>query len=430
MDARAAAGVGTLNPPQRGQFLQLLESDLTRCRHSGKLMGLLVIRLSGLGRINRELGYALGDRALGEAVQRIRNAVRPDDLLLRIDGVDFALIMPALRTAGQVTLAARKVASVCAETVRIEEHLLTLSPSVGAALAPTHADTAETFLRCADLARGDASRRGEHLALYTPDSAAAADDPTLQGDFEAALDNNDLRVHFQPKVDLRRGKVIGVEALSRWQHPTRGFVRPDLFVALAERCGLIEPLTRWNLNAALRLQQSHFPALSLAVNLSAVLLNHGETADLVAQAAGIWGSAPGQLTLEVTESAMIDDPLQTLATLHALAAQGVKLAIDDFGTGYSSLAYLRELPVAELKIDKSFVADMTQNPQDEQIVRAVIDLAHNLDMSVVAEGIEDGGALQALGALGCDVGQGYHFARPMALDELLEWLRASPWKPD
>ncbi len=420
-------GVG-LNPPQRAHFMQLLERDLSTCGGSGELVGLLVIHLSGVGRINLELGYGMGDAVLEQTVERIRKAVRPDDLLVRIDGVDFALIMPGLKNIGQILLASRKIASVCAQSCQIQDQRLSTRPRVGAALAPVHADTAEALLRCADQALVRAEQTAGGLYVFeTSADPMTSGSLVMERDLEAALDNNDLDVHFQPKVDLDGGRVVGVEALSRWQHPERGFVRPDLFIAAAERSGLIEPLTQWNLNAALRSQQVGFPTLSVAVNLSTVSLNQPDVADMIEQAVAIWGIEPAQLVLEVTESAMIADPPRTLATLHRLHAHGLKLSIDDFGTGYSSLAYLSELPVCELKIDRSFVLNMTEHRQSENIVHAVIDLAHNLEMTVVAEGIEDQATLEQLRAMGCDVGQGYFFGKPMPVDELDDWLHDSPW---
>lgn len=417
-----------LNPPQRGQFLQLLDRDLTKCRLTGSLTGLLVIRLSGLGRINTELGYSIGDTVLVNAVEHIREVVRSEDLLLRIDGVDFALIMPSLRSAGQIMLAARKIANACAQSMQVQDRPLSVSARIGGALAPEHAESAESLLRCADMALLAAERSADYMCVFaSSENNTVQDTLTLQGDLEMALDNNDLQIYFQPKIDLQQNNVVGVEALSRWQHSAHGFVRPDLFVALAERCGLIMPLTQWSMNTSFRLQQARFPELSVAVNLSAAVLNQVEIAELVDQAVAIWGIEAEQLVLEVTESAMMADPVRTLDTLHRLDQQGVKLSIDDFGTGYSSLAYLRDLPVNELKIDRSFVANMTENRQDAKIVQAVIDLAHNLEMSVVAEGIEDMRTLEALRDMGCDVGQGFFIGKPMPVEELSEWLRRSRW---
>ena len=224
--------------------------------------------------------------------------------------------------------------------------------------------------------------------------------------------------------------LSGGEALARWHHREMGWIRPDIFVDIAEKIGLIDTLTYWSLNVALRewsqLGRAFSPA-SVAVNLSAKLLHAPELVPMVERALNIWGASPGSVVLEVTESAMMADPDAALRTLTALHEMGITLSIDDFGTGYSSLAYLKKLPVAELKIDKSFVMQMAENRQDRKIVQSVIDLAHTLDMQVVAEGIEDEQILNMLVAMGCDYGQGFYIARPMPVNELVAWANSCPW---
>jgi EAL domain-containing protein (putative c-di-GMP-specific phosphodiesterase class I) len=297
---------------------------------------------------------------------------------------------------------------------------------------PGQAGNATDLLQAADVALHDAQRTDSGYRVY--DQAlmerelARAD---LKGKLKVALDNSDLTLHYQPQIDLQRGMVSGCEALVRWNHRNQGWIRPDLFIPVAEQSDLIDSLTYWSINVALREWFEYCGAraegASVSVNLSAKLLHSTEIVELVRQAMSIWGAGPGMLVLEVTESAMMVDPNAALDTLKALNDMGVTISIDDFGTGYSSLSYLKKLPVEELKIDKSFVMHMAEDKQDRKIVQAVIDMAHNLDIRVVAEGIENQQSLDMLIGMGCDYGQGYYIARPMALVDLPPWLDNSVW---
>jgi len=245
-----------------------------------------------------------------------------------------------------------------------------------------------------------------------------------------ALDNAGLTLHYQPQVDLQQGTLSGCEALTRWNHAEHGWIRPDHFIAVAESSGLIDTLTYWSINVALR-EWSEFCGSgspgSIAINLSAKLLQSKEVVELVGRAMNIWGAEPASLVFEVTESAMMSDPHAALHTLSALHEMGIMLSIDDFGTGYSSLAYLRNLPVGELKIDKSFVLHMAEDQQDRKIVQSIIDLAHKLEMSVVAEGIENQQTLDMLIDMGCDCGRGFYIGRPMPIADMPSWVEGGNW---
>jgi EAL domain-containing protein (putative c-di-GMP-specific phosphodiesterase class I) len=252
----------------------------------------------------------------------------------------------------------------------------------------------------------------------------------LTGELRRALENRSLFLAFQPKVDLRTGRVCGVEALSRWVHPVHGFIPPDQFIPHAERTGLIQPLTHWCLETALERiveLRAKVPELSVAVNLSTRALHAGDVPATVAGLIARWGIRPEGLTLEVTESALMEDPKRALDVLHRLSELGLRLSIDDFGTGYSSLAYLKSLPVDELKIDKAFVMHLHEDDRDAKIVRSTIDLAHGLGLKVVAEGVETEAHVAALSAFGCDIGQGYLFSKPLPVDQWLAWAEGSKW---
>ena len=291
----------------------------------------------------------------------------------------------------------------------------------------------DELLRGADTALNEARRSRSNYRLYDTllrDQGQYKSD--LRCELQAALDNNALMLYYQPQIDLRQGMLGGCEALARWNHGSRGWIAPDSFIPVAESSELIDSLTYWSLNVALREWFKRCAECSLSapisLNLSARLLHSPEVVDLVARALNIWGAPAGSLVMEVTESAMMADPNIALRTLTALHEMGVTISIDDFGTGYSSLAYLKKLPVGELKIDKSFVMHMSENAMDRKIVQSVIDLAHNLELQVVAEGVENEASLDMLESMGCDFAQGYFIAKPMLLTDLSGWLEGSRWK--
>jgi EAL domain-containing protein (putative c-di-GMP-specific phosphodiesterase class I) len=264
-------------------------------------------------------------------------------------------------------------------------------------------------------------------ALFTPDQDQAVPGRlALAAALRRAIGADELILFYQPKVDCRSGKLAGVEALVRWEHPELGLVAPDKFITLAEQVGLIKPLTRWVLDAALR--QWHTWAngglrVPIAVNLSAHDVQDEQLPGVVAELLARWDVPASSLKLEITESALVADPWQALKILSELCATGVRVAIDDFGTGYSSLAYLKQLPIHEIKVDRTFVRDMTTQTKDLAIVRSTIELGHNLGLEAVAEGVEDQATLDLLGTLGCDVAQGYHLSRPLPAQQLFEWCR-------
>ena len=253
----------------------------------------------------------------------------------------------------------------------------------------------------------------------------------MVGELRRAIEQNELSLYFQPKVDVRSGDITCCEALVRWQHPQHGLLRPDLFVPIAEQTCLIRPLSRWVLDAALR-QVNRWRqdglALAVAVNLSMRNLHDPEIADMIRQLLTRWGAPPAALTIEIAESSLMADAVRAMEVLGRLRAMGVRVSIDDFGTGYSSLAYLKRLPVQELKIDKSFVAHMGSDDNDAAIVRSTIGLAHDLGLTVVAEGVEDRRTWDRLAAMGCDIAQGNYISRPLPTLVLGEWLETAPWQ--
>lgn len=423
-----------LDSSRHRHWLETIDRQLEQARTRGSRMALVVINLRRFRQINIGFGHAAGDSVLELVWRRIREALRPDDLLHHIGNDEFAVLLTDLRSLQVTALAVEKILARIAENMQVEGNALVVAAVAGAAVYPDHADTRETLLQAAESALHFAV--DEQLGYSIYDASTRDEDlriAGLKGSLRTALDNGELLLHYQPQLDLQHGTLSGGEALARWHHAQAGWIRPDVFVTLAERIGLIDDLTYWSLNVALREWRRAAADASVtpvSVNLSARLLHSAELVPMVEQTLNIWGASPGSLVLEVTESAMMADPGAALRTLSALHEMGITLSIDDFGTGYSSLAYLKKLPVSELKIDKSFVTQMADDRQDRKIVQSVIDLAHTLDMRVVAEGIEDERILDMLVGMGCDFGQGYHIARPMPAVALADWLRSSPWCTD
>jgi EAL domain-containing protein (putative c-di-GMP-specific phosphodiesterase class I) len=310
---------------------------------------------------------------------------------------------------------------------------LEIDASIGIALSPDHGSDADTLLRRADVAMYVAKRGNSGYALYTADRDQHSPMRlALVAELRRAIETDELSLYFQPKVRMDTGKVTCAEALVRWQHPRHGMLNPDLFVPIAEQTGLIRPLSRWVLDAALRQVNSwrHDGLdLSVAVNLSMRNLHDPEIADMIRRRLLRWGVPPESLTIEITESSLMADAARAMEVLNRLRAMGVGVSIDDFGTGYSSLAYLKRLPVHELKIDRSFVAHMATDENDAAIVRSTIGLAHELGLSVVAEGVEDQDTWDVLANVGCDVAQGYFISRPLPPLVLGEWLASAAWEP-
>jgi len=415
--------------PDREALLARLDCVLP----TGQRTALLIVNLDNFRGVNIDFGYRFGDQVLVQTGKRIESVLREGDCLYHIGADEFAVVLTTLRSSQLAELAAIKIQHVVGGNLSIHDNVLALSVRVGVAIFPDHAVSCERLMQLADAALQNVRANPGSIKVY--DRTLGEQELQRSGikaKLKEALERSDLTLYYQPQMNLQQGVISGCEALARWCHAEKGWISPEVFIPVAEESGLIDDLTYWSVNAALRerLQtiRGCFSQATVSVNLSAKLLHSAEVVDLIERAINIWGATPGSLVLEVTESAMMSDPKSALNTLLSLADLGVKLSIDDFGTGYSSLAYLKNLPVAELKIDKSFVLHMAEAPQDRKIVQSVIDLAHNLDLQVVAEGIENQQSLDMLVNMGCDYGQGYYIARPMPLDELPLWAAGSRWQ--
>jgi diguanylate cyclase (GGDEF)-like protein len=416
---------GLTGLPNRVLLADRVAQALRLGKRSGSPLALLVIDLDRFKEVNDTLGHVRGDALLRQVAQRVRGALRASDTLARLEGDVFGVLLPETGGPGAKMVAAKLVHALKAPC-QLDGVTVVAEVSIGIVHAPTHGEDFETLLRRADVAMGQARERRAGYAIYDPDQDPH--DPrrlALMGELRRAIERDELVLHYQPKIDVRSGGLAGVEALVRWEHPQKGLLGPGAFVPVAEQTGLIRPLTRWVLGEALRQCRAWRVAgmdVPVAVNLAVPSLLDpslpGEVRRLLAES----GLEPSRLVLEITETSLMGDPARAGASLEELAGMGVRLAIDDFGTGYSSLAYLKRLPVDEIKIDRTFVSDMTRQPDDAAIVRATIDIARNLGLEVVAEGVETQDVWDELAALGCDLIQGFFAGRPVPAAELETWL--------
>jgi diguanylate cyclase (GGDEF)-like protein/PAS domain S-box-containing protein len=386
----------------------------------------VVIDLDGFKEINDSLGHAAGDELLVELSRRLELALRTSDTVARLGGDEFGVLLPQVEARDDVLHAVERMKAAIEEPVTLQGLSLSLEASIGIATYPEDGEDVETLLRCADGAMYHAKDEKSGWAFYDADRIQhGSPRMTLMGELRRALDQHELVLYYQPKAVLADGEVHAVEALLRWLHPERGLVPPDEFIPMAQQTGLIKPLTLYVIDEALRQCRAWLEdglTLAIAVNLSARnLLDAG----FPAQVSGLlerWDIEPGLIEFEITESAMLTDPIRTKLVLEELSAMGIRLSIDDFGTGYSSLAYLKRLPVSEIKVDRSFVMNMDEDEDDATIVRSTIDLGRNLGLDVVAEGVESQRVWDRLRALGCTAAQGYYLSRPVPAGELGNWL--------
>ena len=364
-----------------------------------------------------------------QIAERLADVLRDADTVARLGGDEFAVLAPTVGSLNDADRLARRVHSVFDEPFMVGDLVLHVEASLGVALLPEHAADGTELMQRADTAMYAA--KGSHVGvlLYQPgEDGNSTDRLVLLGDLRAALGTRQLSVHYQPKVDLGTAQAVGMEALLRWNHPTRGNIPPNDFIPLAERTGLIHGLTRYVLELVLNQMAEwdrvgeDFAHLPVAVNLSARNLIEPSFADFVEDLLASHQIEPERLELEVTESALIEDPVRSHEMLHKLAGLGVTLAVDDFGTGYTSMAQLEAMPLTTLKIDRSFVMRLAEDPGGATLVKAMVDLAHEFGLEVVAEGVEDEEVTARLRALGCDVGQGYLWSRPVAGEALHDVL--------
>ncbi len=413
--------------PNRTLFYDRIHQALLAAERDGGRVAIAIMDLDRFKEVNDTLGHASGDHVLQEIGRRLQDTLRASDTVARLGGDEYGLLLPKQADSAETVHLLDKLVKAIEPPIELDGLPIAIEGSIGVAFYPDHGLSVEELVQRADVAMYVAKHDNRSYAFY--EHVAGSHDRvrlTLVGELRQAIDRRELVVHYQPKATLADGHIGGVEALVRWQHPERGLIPPVEFIPYAQETGLMKPLTLYVLDEALHQlhdweRESGFK-LSVAVNIGTRNLIDSAFPDDVAAALERWKLTPDRLELEITESTVLEDPLRTSPVLERLDTMGVRLSIDDFGTGYSSLRYLRELPVSELKIDRSFVMRMATDAGDEAVVRSAIDLGRNLDLQVVAEGVESEQVWARLTELGCDIAQGFFLHRPVPPDELAAWL--------
>ena len=423
--------------PNRKLLVEKCHEALEDAGRDGRPVAVFVLDLDRFKEVNDTLGHQVGDQVLQEVGRRLAAAIRPDDTVARLGGDEFAVLLPRLDRPDIAADVAVRIGAAFAAPLTLDGMTMDVDASIGIALAPQHGTDFDLLMQRADVAMYVAKERGLPYEVYSPEiDRNSTSRLSLLGELRRALDGatdaGRLELHYQPQVDLASGTVVGVEALLRWQHPTRGLVPPDDFIPLVEQTALMRPLTRWVIEESLA-QVERWARLGIdlrvAVNVSLRDLHAGDFADFLAARLVRHGVSAAALQLEITERVLTADPGRTAATLQALEDLGLALSLDDFGTGYSSLAQLRRLPVNEIKIDRSFVQRMTADEDDRTIVRSIIELGDALGVRVVAEGVETEEIWHQLTQLGCTEAQGWYFSRPLPEAEITRWLGEHGGRP-
>jgi diguanylate cyclase (GGDEF)-like protein len=412
--------------PNRTLLYERVEDAIADVSRTDGVAALLLIDLDRFKEVNDTLGHNHGDRLLEQVAARLQEAVRRGDTLARLGGDEFAVLVRDVPNRAAVVEVAARLQDAMKRPFVINDFTAELDASVGIAYCPDHGTDVHQLVQRADVAMYDAKRSRTSIETYSEArDPYSAERLQLLGELRSAIHAGELVLHYQPKVGVDSETVIGVEALVRWNHPRLGLLPPNEFVPLAERTGAIGELTRWVLDAALaqlRIWRDAGQDLTMAVNLAAPNIVDEAIPGLVADLLERHGVPGDRLECEISEHTVMADPHRAISVLESLRALGVRLSLDDFGTGHSSLAYLKRLPLDEVKIDRSFVMGMTDNSDDAAIVRSTIDLARNLGLEVVAEGVESAAILRDLGALSCDIAQGFYLSRPLPAAELDSWL--------
>lgn len=415
--------------PNRILLHDRLDQAIALTRRSGKQLAVLFMDLDRFKHINDSLGHGVGDQLLQSVGQRLLACVRQSDTISRQGGDEFVALIPDIDHAEDAALAAQKMLAAIALPHRIEQHDLHIGASVGISIYPDDGQDAETLIKHADTAMFHAKDKGRNTyAFFEREmTARAIARQSIEASLRLALERQEFVLHYQPKINLHSGTIVGIEALVRWQHPQRGLLEPAQFVPIAEDSGLILRIGRWVLREACRQaqawQDAGLPPITIAVNTSALEFR---AKDFLVNLRGILEETrlqPRYLELELTESVLMRDASATDSVLHALSALGIQLAVDDFGTGYSSLSYLRQFPINALKIDRSFVNNMTRNANDASLVSAVISMGKSLKQRVIAEGVETAEQVAFLLGQHCDEGQGYFFSHPVGAEALAALLQ-------
>ncbi|WP_051617272.1 bifunctional diguanylate cyclase/phosphodiesterase [Desulfonatronovibrio hydrogenovorans] len=415
--------------PNRDMIFKKLEKEIRTCEGEDQdhQVAFILIDLDMFKEVNESLGHDMGDKLLVQVGFRLQEIMDDQECLARLGGDEFAVILSGPDAESRARQTASEIIRIMAEPFEMDRQSLVLDVSIGIAVYPRDGKNLGQILSKADVAMYASKRKKTGYTIYESHlDSSGLNRLSLMGELKQGLDRNELVLFYQPKISLSNQEPCGAEALVRWLHPTRGLILPDEFIPLAEQGGIIKELTHRVMLMAAK-QISHWRNLGvnlpLSINLSARDIQDSGLPEQVFQILDLEKIPPAMLEMEITESAFMTSPGKGLRVLNALNRMGVGLSIDDFGTGYSSIAYLKELPVKVLKIDRSFVKSMDKDENDRKIVKSIIDLAHNLDLRIVAEGVENKSILHSLSQMGCDMAQGFHIMKPGPADEFVQWFR-------
>lgn len=407
---------------RNGGLPERLASHLEDSRVTGKPLGVLCLGLQGLRQLRIRAGYAAMDDLMAQAAERVREVLRTGDEMVELGSGDFALVLPGLRDGSHAMLAASKLLRQFEAPIIADGQPVLAAVAVGIAMFPEHGDDAETLCRQAEQAMMQARHLPDRMLLGGSPVQAVGVDPA---ELLEAINGGQLQMHLQPILDVRQRKVIGAEALARWEHPRKGTISPSVFVPVAESSGMISQFTRWSINACLQTVAEARAAgqtIAVSMNLSATAFAERGLVEQLLGGLKLWNAEPRDLVLEVTETAIVADIQRGATQLRQLNAAGIRVSIDDFGVGNASVAYLKEFPATEMKIDQSFVTGMLGDLRSLQMVKAMIAFAKQMGMRVVAEGVEDEDTMQALGDLGCHLVQGWAVGKPQPAAEFIAAL--------
>ena len=412
--------------PNRLLLRERLKEAVGRLQRSGEACAVLLIDLDRFKPVNDTLGHPMGDALLKKVADRLRSTVRPTDTVARIGGDEFVILQTGIHEASNTQALARRIVDLVGRTYMVDGHLLTIGASVGVALAPNDGTEADTLLKNADLAlyRAKLDGRATYRFFEPEMDARMQARRRLELDMRQALARREFQLHYQPQMQLEGNRLVGCEALIRWNHPERGMVSPLDFIPLAEEIGLIVPIGEWVMRQACRDAVTWPAPLSVAVNVSPAQFKNERLVEMVMSALSSSGLPATRLEVEITEGVLLQENEKTLQTLHRLRELGVRVSMDDFGTGYSSLSYLRSFPFDKIKIDRSFVSDLSGKRDGEAIIRAIACLGRSLGMTTVAEGVETADQMERIRAEGCTDVQGYLISKPVSAAEVLKFLSA------
>lgn len=417
--------------PNRKLLHNRLQQEILRGERSSKQFVLIMSDLNHFKEVNDTLGHHIGDLILQQTAERLFNIFRKTDTVARLGGDEFAILLPETNIE-QAKLLTHKVISDFKKAFLVDGHSLNVDVSMGLAEFPTHGNDVNILIQRADVAMYLAKQNKMGYSIYDPDKDThSIGRLALMSELREAIEDELLEIHFQPKVNVSTDEVIGVEALLRWNHPHRGFIEPDEFIPLAEQTGLIKPLTNWVIEKSIAQVadwRNQGINLTISINLSVHNIHDPKLLQHLQDTLSEYNLPPEYVTLEITEGDIMAEPLRARETLKKIKYTGINLSIDDFGTGYSSLSYIKQLPINEIKIDRSFVMEMIEDVDDDIIVNATIKLAHNLGLKIVAEGVHNRQTLARLKELNCDTAQGYYISKPLSAHDFTVWIKTNDWK--